>query len=293
MEEKRIFEWPSSSFLQPPSEENLVIRELIERLRTVSIPAEPHPTVLCCAADGGGGGGAIALNSVPEGRLRVGKSSTGFADSGGSGGSGGARLSGGGRKRKEEEEEDGGAARGQSQSREKSSKPADAPKQDFIHVRARRGQATDSHSLAERVRREKIRQRMKFLQDLVPGCSKMTGKAVMLDEIINYVQSLQRQVEFLSMKLATVNPRLDLNLESLLAKDVAHLLPQFPHGIQIHRRNLLNVSKSSSSGLRGTTISSASGITTCKMYEAEHHHHHRNHLCVLTEMRPIGARDWV
>lgn len=26
------------------------------------------------------------------------------------------------------------------------------PKQDFIHVRARRGQATDSHSLAERVR---------------------------------------------------------------------------------------------------------------------------------------------
>lgn len=27
----------------------------------------------------------------------------------------------------------------------------DPPKQDFIHVRARRGQATDSHSLAERV----------------------------------------------------------------------------------------------------------------------------------------------
>ncbi|CAN1346761.1 Transcription factor bHLH49 [Linum perenne] len=36
---------------------------------------------------------------------------------------------------------------------------------------------------------------MKFLQDLVPGCNKVTGKAVMLDEIINYVQSLQRQVE--------------------------------------------------------------------------------------------------
>lgn len=36
---------------------------------------------------------------------------------------------------------------------------------------------------------------MKFLQDLVPGCTKVTGKAVMLDEIINYVQSLQRQVE--------------------------------------------------------------------------------------------------
>ncbi|RWV90333.1 hypothetical protein GW17_00047470, partial [Ensete ventricosum] len=29
--------------------------------------------------------------------------------------------------------------------------PSEAPKQDYIHVRARRGQATDSHSLAERV----------------------------------------------------------------------------------------------------------------------------------------------
>ncbi|XP_050223680.1 transcription factor bHLH49 isoform X2 [Mercurialis annua] len=99
---------------------------------------------------------------------------------------------------------------------------SDPPKEEYIHVRARRGQATNSHSLAERVRREKISERMKFLQDLVPGCSKVTGKAVMLDEIINYVQSLQRQVEFLSMKLATVNPRLDFNIEGLLAKDILH-----------------------------------------------------------------------
>ncbi|KAK8567469.1 hypothetical protein V6N13_105434 [Hibiscus sabdariffa] len=100
------------------------------------------------------------------------------------------------------------------------SQASDPPKEEYIHVRARRGQATNSHSLAERVRREKISERMKFLQDLVPGCSKVTGKAVMLDEIINYVQSLQRQVEFLSMKLATVNPRLDCNIEGLLAKDI-------------------------------------------------------------------------
>ncbi|GMH01831.1 hypothetical protein Nepgr_003670 [Nepenthes gracilis] len=101
-----------------------------------------------------------------------------------------------------------------------SSKASDPPKEEYIHVRARRGQATNSHSLAERVRREKISERMKFLQDLVPGCSKVTGKAVMLDEIINYVQSLQRQVEFLSMKLAAVNPRLDFSIEELLAKDM-------------------------------------------------------------------------
>ncbi|KAG6393428.1 hypothetical protein SASPL_147669 [Salvia splendens] len=94
------------------------------------------------------------------------------------------------------------------------------PPKDYIHVRARRGQATDAHSLAERVRREKISERMKVLQDLVPGCNKVTGKAVMLDEIINYVQSLQRQVEFLSMKLTTVNPRMDFNMEALMSKDM-------------------------------------------------------------------------
>ncbi|KAI4298335.1 hypothetical protein L6164_031908 [Bauhinia variegata] len=100
------------------------------------------------------------------------------------------------------------------------SKASEVQKPDYIHVRARRGQATDSHSLAERVRREKISERMKYLQDLVPGCNKITGKAGMLDEIINYVQSLQRQVEFLSMKLAVVNPGLDFNTDDLFAKDV-------------------------------------------------------------------------
>ncbi|KAK8959135.1 Transcription factor bHLH62 [Platanthera guangdongensis] len=125
---------------------------------------------------------------------------------------------------------------------EKDTKSAELSK-DYIHVR-----------------REKISERMKLLQDLVPGCNKVTGKAVMLDEIINYVQSLQRQVEvlichsfsskfdingsrtadhspsfqFLSMKLATVNPQLDFNMENLVNKNIeiqqnSGLLP--PHSL--------------------------------------------------------------
>ncbi|KAL5230957.1 hypothetical protein ABZP36_029733 [Zizania latifolia] len=88
---------------------------------------------------------------------------------------------------------------------EKSSTEEEALK-GYIHVRARRGQATDSHSLAERVRRERISERMRMLQALVPGCDKVTGKALVLDEIINYVQSLQNQVEFLSMRIASMSP---------------------------------------------------------------------------------------
>uniref|UniRef100_R7WEZ8 Transcription factor bHLH63 n=1 Tax=Aegilops tauschii TaxID=37682 RepID=R7WEZ8_AEGTA len=97
-------------------------------------------------------------------------------------------------------DEAGAAAKGRPEkakacARKKPEPAAAGQKTDYIHVRARRGQATDSHSLAERVRRERISERMRYLQELVPGCDKVTGKAGMLDEIINYVQSLQKQVE--------------------------------------------------------------------------------------------------
>ncbi|KAG0496072.1 hypothetical protein HPP92_000763 [Vanilla planifolia] len=73
-------------------------------------------------------------------------------------------------------------------------------------VRARRGQATDPHSIAERysmflnshVRREIIAERMRQLQDLVPNTNK-TDRAAMLDEIVDYVKFLRLQVKVLSM----------------------------------------------------------------------------------------------
>lgn len=60
-------------------------------------------------------------------------------------------------------------------------------------------------SIHFQVRREKISERMKLLQDLVPGCNKVIGKALMLDEIINYVQSLQRQVEVIKWEGKSYN----------------------------------------------------------------------------------------
>ncbi|XP_057477264.1 transcription factor bHLH75 [Actinidia eriantha] len=84
---------------------------------------------------------------------------------------------------------------------------------EVVHVRAKRGQATDSHSLAERLRREKINEKLRCLQDLVPGCYKTMGMAVMLDVITNYVRSLQNQIEFLSMKLSAASLFYDFNSE--------------------------------------------------------------------------------
>ncbi|XP_024158590.2 transcription factor BHLH089 [Rosa chinensis] len=78
---------------------------------------------------------------------------------------------------------------------------------------ARRARSSSLH--------EKISQRMKILQDLVPGCNKVIGKALVVDEIINYIQSLQRQVEFLSLNLEAVNSRVNMNpaIEVFPSKD--------------------------------------------------------------------------
>ncbi|XP_014494205.1 transcription factor bHLH122 [Vigna radiata var. radiata] len=65
-------------------------------------------------------------------------------------------------------------------------------------IRAKRGCATHPRSIAERVRRTKISERMRKLQDLVPNMDKQTNTADMLDLAIEYIKDLQKQVETLS-----------------------------------------------------------------------------------------------
>ncbi|KAM0055881.1 putative transcription factor bHLH family [Helianthus debilis subsp. tardiflorus] len=90
---------------------------------------------------------------------------------------------------------------------------------EVVHVRARRGEATDSHSLAERLRREKINRKLRCLQELVPGCYKTMGMSVMLEVTINYIRSLQNQIEFLSMKLTAASMFYDFNSAEMDAFD--------------------------------------------------------------------------
>ncbi|OEL20097.1 Transcription factor bHLH137 [Dichanthelium oligosanthes] len=104
----------------------------------------------------------------------------------------------------------GGAAAADSASIETSSGVLDTSPRGTASVDKKiRKPREDSASLSSaqsKVRRERISERMRVLQALVPGCDKVTGKALILDEIINYVQSLQNQVEFLSMRIASLSP---------------------------------------------------------------------------------------
>ncbi|KAK4407377.1 Transcription factor [Sesamum angolense] len=65
-------------------------------------------------------------------------------------------------------------------------------------IRAKRGFATHPRSIAERVRRTKISERIRKLQELVPNMEKQTNTSDMLDLAVDYIKDLQRQVKTLS-----------------------------------------------------------------------------------------------
>ncbi|KAG5523145.1 hypothetical protein RHGRI_035084 [Rhododendron griersonianum] len=67
-------------------------------------------------------------------------------------------------------------------------------------------------------------QKIKAAEEAPTDYVHMTGKALILDEIINYVQSLQNQVEFLSMKLGSANSM--FSVDSGVEFDASLLTPE-------------------------------------------------------------------
>lgn len=63
---------------------------------------------------------------------------------------------------------------------------------------SKRSRAAEVHNLSERRRRDRINEKMRALQELIPNCNK-ADKASMLDEAIEYLKTLQLQVQILSM----------------------------------------------------------------------------------------------
>ncbi|GAB2266958.1 hypothetical protein Dimus_001945 [Dionaea muscipula] len=65
-------------------------------------------------------------------------------------------------------------------------------------IRAKRGCATHPRSIAERMRRTRISDRMKRLQELVPNMEKQMNTADMLDLAVDYIKDLQEEYKKLS-----------------------------------------------------------------------------------------------
>ncbi|KAJ4728383.1 Transcription factor like [Melia azedarach] len=74
----------------------------------------------------------------------------------------------------------------------------DTKKQTRGSTSTKRSRAAEVHNLSERRRRDRINEKMRALQELIPRCNK-SDKASMLDEAIEYLKSLQLQVQMMSM----------------------------------------------------------------------------------------------
>ncbi|KAK7300208.1 hypothetical protein RJT34_11047 [Clitoria ternatea] len=77
-------------------------------------------------------------------------------------------------------------------------KSADGNKASQRSGSSRRSRAAEVHNLSERRRRDRINEKMRALQQLIPNSSK-TDKASMLEEAIEYLKSLQLQLQVMWM----------------------------------------------------------------------------------------------
>ncbi|KAI7745645.1 hypothetical protein M8C21_005122 [Ambrosia artemisiifolia] len=90
---------------------------------------------------------------------------------------------------------------------------------------SKRSRAAEVHNLSERRRRDRINEKMRTLQELIPNCNKV-DKASMLDEAIEYLKTLQLQVQIMSMGTGLCMPPM------MFQNGMQHMHPHFsPMGI--------------------------------------------------------------
>lgn len=108
----------------------------------------------------------------------------------------------------------------------------------------RRSRAAEVHNLSERRRRDRINEKMRALQELIPHCNK-TDKASMLDEAIEYLKSLQMQVQMMWMGGGMAAPPVMFpGMHQYLPQMGARMpfmppQPQRRHGMPEHYANFL------------------------------------------------------
>ncbi|CAN6345217.1 unnamed protein product [Urochloa humidicola] len=95
----------------------------------------------------------------------------------------------------------------------------------------KRSRTAEVHNLSERRRRDRINEKMRALQELIPNCNKI-DKASMLEEAIEYLKTLQLQVQMMSMGTGLCMP--PMLLPAMQTMPVPHpmgmgMAAHFPH----------------------------------------------------------------
>ncbi|XP_077219164.1 transcription factor PHYTOCHROME INTERACTING FACTOR-LIKE 15-like isoform X2 [Tasmannia lanceolata] len=90
----------------------------------------------------------------------------------------------------------------------------------------KRSRAAEVHNLSERRRRDRINEKMRALQELIPNCNKV-DKASMLDEAIEYLKTLQLQLQIMSMGTGLCMPPMILpaGMQPMHPSHMTHFSP--------------------------------------------------------------------
>ncbi|CAK8572585.1 unnamed protein product [Lathyrus sativus] len=97
---------------------------------------------------------------------------------------------------------------------------------------SKRSRAAEVHNLSERRRRDRINEKMRALQELIPNCNKV-DKASMLDEAIEYLKTLQLQVQMMSMGAGLYMPQM-MFPPGMQHMHAPHMAAFSPMGIGMH-----------------------------------------------------------
>ncbi|KAK3194424.1 hypothetical protein Dsin_025734 [Dipteronia sinensis] len=92
-------------------------------------------------------------------------------------------------------------------------------------TRRKQKRTSEVHNQSERKRRDKINKKMRALRELIPNCDKV-DKVSMLDEAIEYLKTLQLQVQMLSMGSGVCMPH---QMMMATGMQQMHNAPQMAH----------------------------------------------------------------
>ncbi|KAF7060789.1 hypothetical protein CFC21_067548 [Triticum aestivum] len=148
---------------------------------------------------------------------------------------------------------------------------------------ARRSRAAEVHNLSERRRRDRINEKMRALQELIPHCNK-TDKASMLDEAIEYLKTLQMQVQMMWMgggmaPPAVMFPGMQMHqyLPQMGPPSMARMPfmapPQQGHGVSLPEQ-----------------YAHFLGVNPHHLQPPSHHPHHHQHFAQGVGYYPLGAK---
>ncbi|XP_073026732.1 transcription factor PHYTOCHROME INTERACTING FACTOR-LIKE 15-like [Primulina eburnea] len=104
--------------------------------------------------------------------------------------------------------------------------PKEDPMASGVCRKQKKARSAQVHNFTERIRRRRLQEKMKRLQELVPNCS-TRDKASVLDDAVRYIKNLQYQLQRAQIMSMTQGCTMS-HVSCLMQSPMHHRLPSLP-----------------------------------------------------------------